>query len=355
MTLIVVPVCLWALIGLLWWSFTAAQWQVVSDNLRVFMVGTFPAEMIWRAWLCALILALLCGATLGWVVPPPSDAPLWRVGAFMLVTAMGAAAATPTLGWVLGCATSALCGWGTMSPRSPVRKLLPFGWGAGLIAMAMLLLPAGTERWGGLMVSVLVTLLASILSVPLGIGLALGRRSRFASARILCTGYIELMRSLPLILIVYWVWIVMPLLVPDTAVPDLFRGLLGFVLFFAAYVAEYVRSGLQSVPKGQIEAAGSLGMSPMQINRDIVLPQATRVVMPALVGNVLDIFNTVPLLFIIGLTDFLRAGQMVLINPQSGGRNYEIYLFMFAVYLGIASIITYGARRLEARMATGQR
>ena len=93
----------------------------------------------------------------------------------------------------------------------------------------------------------------------------------------------------------------------------------------------------------------------MQVTRDIVLPQATRVVMPALVGNVLDIFNTVPLLFIIGLTDFLRAGQMILVNPQSGNRTYEIYIFMFAVYLAIASAITYASRRLEARMAAGHR
>jgi general L-amino acid transport system permease protein len=194
-----------------------------------------------------------------------------------------------------------------------------------------------------------------VLSIPLGVLLALGRRSHYASARILCTGYIEVMRSLPLILIVYWVWVVMPLLAPGNPVPDLARGLVAFIFFFAAYMAEYVRSGLQSVPRGQVEAALSLGMSRSQVNRDVVLPQAVRVVTPALVGNVLDVFNTVPLLFIIGLTDFLRAGQMVLVNPQSGGRTYEMYLFMFAVYLAIASLITYGARRLEARMAVGHR
>ena len=127
------------------------------------------------------------------------------------------------------------------------------------------------------------------------------------------------------------------LLAPGNPVPDLVRGLLAFTLFFAAYVAEYVRSGLQSVPRGQIEAAASLGLSATQTSRDVVLPQALRVVTPALVGNVLDVFNTVPLLFIIGLTDFLRAGQMVLVDPQSNGRSYEIYLFMFAVYLVVSS------------------
>lgn len=353
LTLTFVPLCLWALGRLLIWSFTDAQWHAVTDNLRVFMVGTFPLDMMWRAWASVLVLALLGGATMGLVVTPPHHPPVLQVGGFLLATALGTV--TPALGWTLACVTASLVGWAGMGMWPGMRKGLGFGWGVGLIGIAMLLAPAGAERWGGLLMSLLVTLLASILSVPLGVALALGRRSRFASARIICTGYIEVMRSLPLILIVYWVWIVMPLLTPDLQVPDIARGLLGFVLFFAAYVAEYVRSGLQSVPCGQVEAAASLGMSSSQISRDIVLPQATRVVMPALVGNVLDIFNTVPLLFIIGLTDFLRAGQMVLVNPQSGSRTYEIYLFMFAVYLAIASVITYGSRRLEARLAVGHR
>jgi general L-amino acid transport system permease protein len=253
------------------------------------------------------------------------------------------------------CVAAGLLGWLACASQATWRKLVGPGWCVCVIAIALLLAPAGSERCGGLLMSVLVTLLASVLSIPLGVLLALGRRSHYASARILCTGYIEVMRSLPLILIVYWVWVVMPLLAPGNPVPDLARGLVAFIFFFAAYMAEYVRSGLQSVPRGQVEAALSLGMSRSQVNRDVVLPQAVRVVTPALVGNVLDVFNTVPLLFIIGLTDFLRAGQMVLVNPQSGGRTYEMYLFMFAVYLAIASLITYGARRLEARMAVGHR
>lgn len=307
LSLTFIPLTLWALGSLISWALTQAQWQAVTDNLRVLMVGTFPPEMIGRAWASAAVLGLLTAGTFG--------ALRWRA----------------------------------------LRKAIAAAWCVGLVGIVTLLAPAGSERWGGLLMSVLVTLLASALSVPLGVLLALGRRSRFASARILCTGYIETVRSLPLILIVYWVWVVTPLLAPGNPVPDLMRGLLAFTFFFAAYVAEYVRSGLQSVPRGQIEAAASLGMSAAAINRDVVLPQAVRVVTPALVGNVLDIFNTVPLLFIIGLTDFLRAGQMVLVNPQSGSRTYEIYLFMFAVYLAIASLITWGARRLETQMARGHR
>jgi general L-amino acid transport system permease protein len=163
------------------------------------------------------------------------------------------------------------------------------------------------------------------------------------------------MRSVPLILVVYWVWIIVPLLAPGMTAPSLLRGMAGYSLFFAAYVAEYVRSGLQAVPKGQIEAARSLGMGAWSRNVDIVLPQALRVVVPALVGQILDIFNGATLVFIIGLTDFLRAGQMILADPQNSGRINEIYLFLFAVYLTIGAAITYASRQIEARLARGSR
>jgi His/Glu/Gln/Arg/opine family amino acid ABC transporter permease subunit len=317
LSLLFIPLCMGCLAALVDWATGAAQWSVVAENLRVLMVGRYPSDMMWRPWCSALILAALFGLTLGLVVQPRTGRGLFGL---------------PLSG-----------------------RFVATLWLVGLVAIAVVLAPAGLDRWGGLLMSALFTLLASVLSIPIGIALALGRQSRYFSARLLCTAYIEVMRSLPLILVVYCIWIVLPLLVPGRPGPDFLRGLIGFTLFFAAYVAEYVRSGLQSIPRGQIEAAQSLGMGSAQISRDVVLPQAVRVVMPALVGNVLDIFNTVPLLFIIGMTDFLRAGQMILINPQSGGRTYEVYAFMFVVYWLIASAITYAARRLEARMALGHR
>ncbi|MHC2285435.1 amino acid ABC transporter permease [Bradyrhizobium barranii] len=224
-----------------------------------------------------------------------------------------------------------------------------------MVAIFVVLSPPGFEVWGGLLLSVVLTIAVSILTLPFGILLALGRQSRITSLRVISTAYIETMRSVPLILVVYWIWIIVPLLAPDTSVPGLLRGMAGFALFFAAYVAEYVRSGLQAVPRGQIEAARSLAMSNWTLNVDIVLPQALRVVVPSLVGQILDIFNGATLVFIIGLTDFLRAGQMILADPQNSGRTYEIYVFLFAVYLATGGAITYASRRLEAHLARGSR
>ncbi|MFC5524107.1 amino acid ABC transporter permease [Polaromonas jejuensis] len=346
--------CLWMMSSLISWAIFTAHWEVVAENIRVFMVGTYPRDMMWRPWACAAILSLLSGMAMGGVAGPLRKITLPMIALACAAGASGYVLEFTALDLSSLCVALAGVGWLAAGLWRPVRRFSVVAWVVGIVAITLLLAPAGMERWGGLLMSVLFTLLASVLSVPLGVALAFGRRSRYPSARIICSAYIEVMRSLPLILVVYCIWIVMPLLMPSNAGPDLGRGLLGFTLFFAAYVAEYVRSGLQSVPRGQVEAAQSLGMAPGQVNRDIVLPQAIRVVMPALVGNVLDIFNTVPLLFIIGMTDFLRAGQMVLVNPQSGNRTYEVYVFMFAVYLAMASLITYGARRLEARMASGR-
>lgn len=352
-TLACLLLCVYAIFAGVQWAFEVARWASVSDNLRVFMMGTFPADLIWRAWVSTAILSLLGGLSLGAVAGSMPRLTLF-LAVLTTVSALGAAAISRfPAAMALGSASIGLGAWFFGGKFALLRKLLAVGWAVGIAAIAVMLAPSGMERWGGLLMSVLFTLLASVLSVPLGILLALGRRSRYPSLRILCSAYIETMRSLPLILVVYCIWIVLPLLAPTSPGPDLARGLLGFTLFFAAYVAEYVRSGLQSIPRGQVEAAQSLGMSPFRTSTDIVLPQALRVVMPALVGNVLDIFNTVPLLFIIGVTDFLRAGQMVLVNPQYSGNTYEIYAFMFAVYLAVASLITYGARRLESRMAAG--
>ncbi|CAB5723897.1 Inner membrane amino-acid ABC transporter permease protein yhdY [Delftia tsuruhatensis] len=310
LTCALLPLLLLAAGRLLAWTVQEARWSIVGDNLRVLMVGTFPPQDMARAWGASAALALAAGTSL----------------------------------WVLA------------RPHAPwLRKALGAVWLLCLLAVGVALAPVGMAHWGGLLLSVLVTLAAAALSMVLGVLLALGRGSRHAGLRVVCTGYIELMRALPLILVVYWIWIVTPLLAPGATVPDLVRGVAAFTLFFAAYAAEYVRSGLQSVPRGQVEAAASLGLSGAQTARHIVLPQALRVAMPALVGHVLDVFNTVPLLFIIGLTDFLRAGQMVLVDPRSSGHGYEIYLFLFAVCLAVSSLVTFGARRIEARMAEGYR
>ena len=355
LSLFTIPLALWLIYSLIHWATVRANWDVIPDSLRVLLVGIFPVEMIARPWIATAILCLLSGATLGTLIVSRLRITLPVILIALLATLCLGLAGSSALAWIAVCGAAGLIGWQAVSSfRQVAKALLPL-WLIGLATVAVVLAPGGVDHWGGLLLSVLITIVASIVSVPLGVLLAFGRKSRWLSLRVCCTAYIEIMRSIPLILVVYWVWIVMPLLAPEHNVPDVIRGMLGFSIFYAAYTAEYVRSGLQSVPRGQTEAAQSLGLSGLDSQYYIILPQALRVVVPALIGNVLDIFNTVPLIFIIGLTDFLRAGQMILINPQYNDRSQEVYVFLLVTYFIIGSLITFAARRLEAKLARSSR
>jgi general L-amino acid transport system permease protein len=311
---------------------------------------------LWRAWFSVATLCAMFGAGLGLSLRP-GRAALMSVVLLAISIAAALAVAIDVHSGMLAAASATLgiAAWIGAHRSAVDQRIVLSGLLAGVVAIFVVLSPPGFEVWGGLLLSIVLTIAVSILTLPFGILLALGRQSRITSLRVISTAYIEAMRSVPLILVVYWIWIIVPLLAPDTSVPGLLRGMAGFALFFAAYVAEYVRSGLQAVPRGQIEAARSLAMSSWTLNVDIVLPQALRVVVPSLVGQILDIFNGATLVFIIGLTDFLRAGQMILADPQNSGRTYEIYVFLFAVYLAIGGAITYASRRLEAHLARGSR
>lgn len=355
LTLVVIPLLAWLVWSFLDWAFNVARWDVVSDSLKVMLVGVYPPDQLWRTWAAAVILAGLFGATAGTAFRLSAHATALLV--FILGLALLALAyrSPVSAAWFGTGVVVAGAGWVASMRFARFRDALPLIWLAGLVALFAVLVPPGVRTWGGLLLSILVTVVAGTLTLPIGILLAFGRRSHIPSLRLICTAYIELMRSVPVILIVYWVWISLPLLAREFSVADVARGMIGFTLFYSAYVAEFVRSGLQSVPKGQVEAAQTLGMSRFDINTSIVLPQALRVVLPSLVGNFLDIFNNTPLLFIIGLAEFLRSGQMVLANPEYGDRVYEIYVFLFITYFAIGCLITFAARRIEAHLAKGAR
>jgi general L-amino acid transport system permease protein len=355
LSLTVIPGVLWLVWQIVAWALTVAKWDIIPQSLRVLMIGIFPVDQVWRTWVAAMIIAALICAALGCVFTFRK-----RHAGGLLVVMAASLVLTGTndpTNVLLVAATVALFGllWALISLVPVMRTVLLPAAFTGMIAIFAVMAPPGAGLWGGLLLSILMTLVTAVVTLPIGILLAFGRRSRFSSVRWICTAYIEVMRSVPLIMVVYWIWILMPVLTPQLNLADVVRGMIGFTLFYSAYVAEYVRSGLQAVPRGQTEAARSLGMSEFDINRSIVLPQALRVVVPPLVGNVLDIFNTAPLVFIIGLTDFLRAGQMILANPQYGDRTYEVYSFLFLTYFLVGSLITFVARKLEKHLARGSR
>jgi general L-amino acid transport system permease protein len=272
--------------GFLAWAFTTAKWEVISANLPLFFVGRYPADQYWRIWLVIGTLLVISALTLikrfNWIV-------LAWLGSIPLIL------------WLVG------GGFGLKS--------------------------VGVNLWNGLLLTVLVAIAAIVLSFPLGVLLALGRRSDLPVISGLSIAYIEIIRGLPLVGILFMAQVMLPLfLPPEIKIDRVVRAIAGFVIFSSAYVAENVRGGLQAVPRGQIQAGKALGLDMPAILWLIVLPQALRAVTPAMTGQFIGLFKDTSLVSIVGLVDLLGIGRSVLAQPDFVGRYAEVYLFIGLIY-----------------------
>jgi general L-amino acid transport system permease protein len=202
----------------------------------------------------------------------------------------------------------------------------------------------------------LLSLVSIIASFPIGVLLALGRRSRLRTISIFSTLYIELIRGVPLVTVLYMMQIMLPLFLPgEVRVPNVIRAIVGMTLFTAAYLAENVRGGLQAIPSGQIEAAQAVGLNNALTTLLIVLPQALRMVIPANVGLFISLFKDTTLVMIVGLLDVLGVGRSVLAQPDWLGRQNEVYLFVAAVFFVFSYTMSYASYRLETTLGVGKR
>ena len=190
-----------------------------------------------------------------------------------------------------------------------------------------------TTEWGGLMLTMVIGITGIVVSLPIGIVLALGRRSKLRIISIVCVGFIEFIRAVPLITILFMASTMLPLFGPEGWNPDkLMRALVGVALFSSAYMAEVVRGGLQALPKGQYEGAQSMGLSYWKMVYLVVLPQALRIVIPGIVNTFIGLFKDTVLVIIIGMKDLLGAGQAVLNTPQWLGLDYEAYISVALIF-----------------------
>jgi general L-amino acid transport system permease protein len=210
----------------------------------------------------------------------------------------------------------------------------------------------GWDFWSGLHLTLMVSALAIVLAFPLGLLLALARRSTLPALRWIATGYIELIRGVPLIALLFMGQYVLGFLLPEgTDFSSITRAIVAMSLFTSAYVAEIVRGGLQSLPKGQTEAGQALGMAPPTIMRRIVLPQALRAVIPAMVGQFISLFKDSSLLTIIGILEFLGVREIV--HAQADFRGVaiaETLVFVAFGYWAFAFAMSRESQRLERRL-----
>lgn len=210
-----------------------------------------------------------------------------------------------------------------------------------------------TEKWGGLMLTLVVAAVGIIASFPIGIVLALGRQSDMPIVKTLCVGFIEFIRGVPLITILFMASVVLPLFFSDGIDFDkLLRALIGITLFQAAYIAEVVRGGLQAIPKGQYEAAESLGLSYWQGMILIILPQALKISIPNLVGSFISLFKDTTLVLIIGLFDILAMVTLTTSDTNWLGYEIEGYVFVTLIYWVVCFSMSQYSKAIERKFNT---
>jgi len=345
------------------WALGQARWGAISTNLTLFMIGQYPRELLWRIWLVIYMLVALVGLSWGiW------QAAVRGFAVIVMGASLGFAATAIESGvWPNWIAVTLILGLGyRVGSRAPgARRVVTVGWLAYfplsllLIAGSPLLpfLPVvDLNLWGGLLLTLALTVVGNIGALPLGILLALGRRSKLPVLRTFCIGYIELIRGVPLITVLYMAANMLPFFLPEGVRPDLvIRAMVGLILFEAAYQAENVRGGLQAIPRGQYEAAHALGLNATLTTLLVVLPQALRLVIPALMNSFISLFKDTSLVAIVGLFDLLRIGRTVLAQSEWLGTHREVYAFAFLVYWGFNLAFTYGSRRLEKTLGVGER
>lgn len=367
LTIICLVVIVQVLSGVISWIFGAAQWTVIQTNLRLLFVGRFPPNLYWRLW---TTLALIAGvAALSWGNLTKQNARSWSrsgliaLGVTVALVVFLPIALTARL-WLLAIIIIAVAGYqlGRQLDANNSRWL-PLGWGLSFV-VSLWFLKGGlglestpTSVWMGLLLTVLTAVISIVLSFPIGILLALGRQSSLPVVRWLSILYIEVIRGLPLIGILFLAQVMLPLFLPPqfTQLDRVLRAIAGLILFNAAYMAENLRGGLQAIPRGQTEAGSALGLSMPLVVSLIVLPQALRAVIPALVGEFIGLFKDTSLLSLFGLLELTGIARSILAQPQFIGRYAEVYLFIGLIYWVFCYGMSVASQRLERKLNVDQR
>lgn len=350
---------IYVLVSGLWNFVTTADWSIVTANMRLFMVGPYPVEQTWRVETSVLVFSFLVGASWG----------VWqgvaRSAALLLASVLIAAAVLPVSEserfWFIGALILLFAGFAVGHFTKP-RRLLVWLWLLSLPVVGLLLYGVGgiprvpTDQWGGLLLTLTLAIVGIAASFPLGVLLAVGRQSAYPAIRAFCIGYIELVRGVPLITVLFMLQIIMPLFLPqEITVERAVRAMVAFALFTAAYVAEIVRGGLQSIPRGQSEAAQALGLNSALTLLLVILPQALRATIPAMVGQFISLFKDTSLVAIVGLLELARIANAAANQPEFLGNLAQVYVFIAAIYFILAYSMSYGSRRLEKTLGVGER
>ena len=387
-TVVLVVSIAWILSGFLEWAlftanFTAttgaecrgsgACWALIREKYRLIFFGTFPYDQQWRPLFAVVaMLAMLIMTSDRRMWRPWRLLVIWSIGSFVTFLLMFGQLHIPLS---LFLAVALIVGLVGMSFRkgigSPLeinvyRALAAIGL-VGLVLRWLGVLPAWklaiapfsfveTGLWGGIPVTMILATYGLVFAFPYGILLALGRRSNLPLIKGLCVGFIELIRGVPLISLLIMASVMLPLFLPTGVTFDKFlRAQVAVILFAGAYIAEIIRGGLQSLPKGQFEAADAMGLNYVQKTALIILPQALRVVIPPLINTFIGFFKDTSLVLIIGIFDFLNTANQALVDPAWAGYPGEVYLFAAFVYFCFCYSMSRYSKYLEIELNKGTR
>jgi general L-amino acid transport system permease protein len=351
------------------WAVFSADWSPMTSNLKLFAVGQYPEEQLWRVGVALFLASLLAG--LSWA----------KWGGVARTIAIGIAIGFTALAllplgldklsltgriWMIG-NTIFLAGGYFAGKAFPIpEKRIVLSWIGAFVFTIVILLGFGdgglvpavpTRLWGGLLLTFLLAVVGITASFPLGVLLALGRRSDLKLIKLLSVGFIEVIRGVPLITLLFMSQVAFPLFLPSAFSIDRVIGALFVItLFSAAYMAENIRGGLQAVPVGQIEAARALGLSGLRTTLFIVLPQALRSVIPAIVGQFISLFKDTSLVAIVGLLDILGIGKSVVLgNIEWVDAQREVFIFVGLIFWIFTFTMSYASRKLEDHLGVGTR
>lgn len=291
-----------------------ACWVFVGQRLNFFIYGFYPEAEYWRINIVFVMLAAL-------IVPQMIEGAPYK----------------KHLGWFF------LIGF-------------PIVAGVLLLGGVLGLTPVDTDKWGGLALTLVIAFVGIIAALPIGVLLALGRRSEMPVIRLFCVAFIELWRGVPLISVLFMASVMLPLFMPEgTNFNKLLRALIGITMFQSAYMAEVIRGGLQAIPKGQYEAAAALGLGYWRSMSLIILPQALKLVIPGIVNTFIALFKDTTLVIIIGLFDILGTVQAAIVDPDWPEVSTEGFIFAAFIFWVFCFSMSRYSQALERKLDTGHR
>ena len=377
LTLVMGGIAIWAGISVVGFVL-GADFTIIRDNLKLFMVGQFPSDQLWRLWLATALIAVLIGASAGSLSasvrqrsiesgePHQPARPIdvmrrfWPIIALVVILLSFTQTLTPTV-LTIGVTILGIASY--YAARALPARVRSWTWAFVILMviatyLALSLGGVGWDQWGGLQLNLFLTVAGILFALPLGLLLALGRRSSLPFVRTLSVAYIEFIRGVPLITLLLAAAFAIGFLIPSDLRPtQVTRMLIAITLFEAAYIAEVVRGGFQAVPRGQVEAAQSLGVGPWKTMRLVVLPQALRATIPPMVGQFISLFKDTTLVAILGVHDLLHYTFIVNSQDEFLGKG------LFVITLGFAALIFWvgsytmsrESQRLERKLGVGER